>query len=332
MQLGPYLIDPPVILAPMAGVTDKPFRQLCRRLGAGLAVSEMTTSEPRLWATRKSRLRMDHADEPGPVSVQLAGTDPQVLAHAARHNVEQGAQIIDLNMGCPAKKVCNVAAGSALLQDEALVGRILSAVVAAVDVPVTLKIRTGYSRAARNAVRIGRIAEDSGVAAIAVHGRTREDFFNGDAEYDSAAELKSAVSIPVIVNGDVDTPEKAVAVLRATGCDALMLGRPALGRPWIFREMAHYLATGRHLAPPGPVEFREILLGHLAALHAFYGEHLGVRIARKHLGWYCRELPGAPAFRAAVNAVATPAEQLQLTGEFLPGDRVQYSKTLIAVT
>ncbi len=317
MQIGPYVIDPPVILAPMAGVTDKPFRQLCRRLGAGLAVSEMTTSEPRLWGTRKSRLRMDHADEPGPVSVQLAGTDPQVLAHAARHNVAQGAQIIDLNMGCPAKKVCNVAAGSALLRDEELVGRILAAVVAAVDVPVTLKIRTGFSRAERNAVRIAGIAEESGIAAIAVHGRTREDFFTGEAEYDSAAQVKAAVRIPVIVNGDVDTPEKAAAVLRATGCDALMLGRPALGRPWIFREMANFLATGRRLAPPEPREVREILLGHLAALHAFYGEYLGVRIARKHLGWYCRERPGGPAFRTAVNRTESAGEQLRLAGEYL---------------
>jgi tRNA-dihydrouridine synthase B len=317
MQIGPHRIDPPVILAPMAGVTDKPFRQLCRRLGAGLAVSEMTTSEPRLWATRKSRLRMDHADEPGPVSVQLAGTDPQVLAHAARHNVEQGAQIIDLNMGCPAKKVCNVAAGSALLQDEALVARILVAVVTAVDVPVTLKVRTGYSRAERNAVRIARIAEDSGIAAIAVHGRTREDFFTGDAEYDSAAQVKAAVRIPVIVNGDVDSPEKAAAVLRSTGCDALMLGRPALGRPWIFREMAHFLATGKRLPPPETGEIREVLLGHLAALHDFYGEYLGVRIARKHLGWYCRERSGAGAFRNAVNRAETAGEQLRLTREYL---------------
>ncbi len=317
MQLGPHRIDPPVILAPMAGVTDKPFRQLCRRLGAGLAVSEMTTSEPRLWATRKSRLRMDHADEPGPVSVQLAGTDPQVLAHAARHNVKLGAQIIDLNMGCPAKKVCNVAAGSALLRDEALVARILAAVVAAVTVPVTLKIRTGYTPADRNAVRIARIAEAEGVAAIAVHGRTRADFFNGEAEYESVAAVKAAVRIPVIVNGDVDTPEKAAAVLRATGCDALMLGRPALGRPWIFREMAHYLATGRHLPPPEPREVEDLLLGHLAALHAFYGEHWGVRIARKHLAWYCREQPGGTAFRAVVNPVETAAEQLRVTRSFL---------------
>lgn len=317
MQIGTQRIEPPVILAPMAGVTDKPFRQLCRRLGAGLAVSEMTTAEPRLWATRKSRLRMDHTDEPGPVSVQLAGTDPDVLADAARHNVALGAQIIDLNMGCPAKKVCNVAAGSALLRDEALVGRILSAVVAAVPVPVTLKIRTGYSRADRNAVRIAQLAEAAGIAAIAVHGRTREDFFTGEAEYDSVAAVKAAVRIPVIVNGDVDTPEKAAQLLRATGCDAIMIGRPALGRPWIFREMAHYLVTGSHLPPPSAEEVRDTLLGHLSALHAFYGEHMGVRIARKHLGWYCRDQPGGAEFRFAVNRVDSAAAQLALTREFL---------------
>jgi tRNA-dihydrouridine synthase B len=321
MQIGPYRIDPPVILAPMAGVTDKPFRQLCRRLGAGLAVSEMTTAEPRLWATRKSRLRMDHADEPGPVSVQLAGTEPDGLASAARHNVALGAQIIDLNMGCPAKKVCSVAAGSALLRDESLVGRILSAVVAAVPVPVTLKIRTGYSRADRNAARIARLAEAAGIAAIAVHGRTREDFFTGEAEYDSVAAVKSAVRIPVIVNGDVDTPEKAAQLLRTTACDAIMLGRAALGRPWIFREIAHYLATGVRLPAPDAEEVQEILQGHLAALHAFYGEHLGVRIARKHLGWYCRELPGGAAFRVAVNLVDSAARQLELARDFLACSR-----------
>ena len=319
MQIGPHRIDPPLILAPMAGVTDKPFRQLCRRLGAGLAVSEMTTAEPRLWATRKSRLRMDHADEPGPVSVQLAGTDPDALASAARHNVALGAQIIDLNMGCPAKKVCSVAAGSALLRDEALVGRILAAVVAAVPVPVTLKIRTGYSRTERNAVRIARLAEAAGIAAIAVHGRTREDFFTGEAEYESVAAVKAAVRIPVIVNGDVDNPEKAARLLRTTGCDAIMLGRAALGRPWIFREIAHYLATGVRFPPPDIEEVREILLGHLAALHAFYGEHPGVRIARKHLGWYCRELPGGAAFRSAVNRVENAAEQAELARLFLQG-------------
>lgn len=317
MLIGPYAIDPPLILAPMAGVTDKPFRQLCRSLGAGLAVSEMTTSEPRLWTTRKSRQRMDHADEQGPVSVQLAGTDPQVLAHAARHNVAEGAQIIDLNMGCPAKKVCSVAAGSALLRDEALVARILSAVVAAVAVPVTLKIRTGYTRSDRNAVRIARLAEAAGIAAIAIHGRTREDFFNGAAEYDSVAAVKAAVGIPVIINGDVDTPEKARKLLQATGCDAVMLGRSVLGRPWIFREIAHFLATGMRLPPPSFSEVQSILLGHLSALHAFYGEPLGVRIARKHLRWYCGEQPGGADFRAAVNKLDTAAGQLHLTADFL---------------
>ncbi len=318
MQLGAHHISPPVILAPMAGVTDKPFRQLCRRLGAGLAVSEMTTAEPRLWATRKSRLRMDHAGEAGPVSVQLAGTDPQVLAHAARHNVALGAQIIDINMGCPAKKVCNVAAGSALLRDEPLVAAILAAVVAAVPVPVTLKIRTGYSPDERNAVRIARIAEAAGIAAIAVHGRTRQDFFMGVAEYESVAAVKAAVRIPVIVNGDIDTPQKAAHVLRTTGCDALMLGRSAFGRPWIFREIAHYLATGSLLAPPSAAEVSEILLEHLDALHDFYGEHLGVRVARKHLGWYvAANHPSAPHFKASINRAETTTEQRALTLAYL---------------
>jgi len=260
---------------------------------------------------------MDHADESGPISVQLAGTDPQVLANAARHNVAQGAQIIDINMGCPAKKVCKVAAGSALLRDELLVAQILGAVVAAVPVPVTLKIRTGYTPADRNAVRIARVAEAAGIAAIAVHGRTRQDFFTGEAEYDSVAAVKAAVRIPVIINGDVDTPEKAAEVLRASGCDAIMLGRPALGRPWIFREMAHYLATGVRLRAPEAEEVRSILLGHMEALYAFYGEHLGVRIARKHLGWYLRDQSGGAAFRATVNLVESAAEQTALTRDFL---------------
>ena len=318
MQIGTHTISPPLILAPMAGVTDKPFRQLCRRMGAGLAVSEMTTADPRLWPTRKSRSRMDHAGETGPVSVQLAGTDPAVLANAARHNVALGAQIIDINMGCPAKKVCNVAAGSALLRDEALVAGILAAVVAAVPVPVTLKIRTGYSRGERNAVRIARIAEAEGIAAIAVHGRTRQDFFTGEAEYDTVAAVKAAVRIPVIVNGDIDTPAKAAAVLRETGCDAVMVGRPAFGRPWIFREMAQYLATGTLPAPPSAIEVRTILLDHLDALHEFHGEYTGVRIARKHLGWYvAAHHPDASAFRAAVNRTESAAEQRALTTAYL---------------
>jgi tRNA-dihydrouridine synthase B len=315
MQIGPYIIDPPVVLAPMAGVTDKPFRRLCKRLGAGLAVSEMTSADPRLRHTSKSRRRTDHEGEPAPVSVQIAGYDAAMLADAARHNADQGAQIIDINMGCPAKKVCNVAAGSALLRDEALVARILEAVVRAVDVPVTLKIRTGYTRAQRNAVAIARIAEAAGVAALAVHGRTREDHFEGEAEHETVAAVKAAVSIPVMVNGDIATPEQARRVLEQTGCDGVMIGRAAQGRPWIFREIGHYLRTGERIAPPDDATVGEILIEHLQALHAFYGEAMGVRIARKHLGWYARSHPESAAFRARVNAVETAAEQLRLTRE-----------------
>ena len=316
MQIGPYKLDPPLALAPMAGVTDKPFRQLCKRLGAGLAVSEMTTADPRLWGTRKSRLRMDHAGEPAPVSVQIAGYDPQMLADAARHNVELGAQIIDINMGCPAKKVCNVWSGSALMQDEPLVARILDAVVRAVEVPVTLKIRTGWNRDNRNGLRIARIAEDAGIAALAVHGRTRADQYEGDAEYDTIAAIKAAVRIPVAANGDVDTPAKAKAVLAHTGADALWIGRAAQGRPWIFREIAHFLATGRTLAPPSPAEVCAILCEHLDALYAFYGEEHGVRIARKHLAWYARDRPENAAFRAVANAAQTAADQFRLTRDY----------------
>jgi tRNA-dihydrouridine synthase B len=318
MQIGPYTIDPAVALAPMAGVTDKPFRQLCKRLGAGLATSEMTTSDPRLWQTRKSRLRMDHGGErdaahPQPVSVQIAGYDPAMLADAARYNADQGAQIIDINMGCPAKKVCNVYAGSALLQDEPLVARILAAVVSAVNVPVTLKIRTGWNRENRNGVRVARIAQDSGIAALAVHGRTRADLYEGEAEYDTIAAIKDAVDVPVFANGDVDTPQKARAVFAYTGCDGLLIGRSAQGRPWIFREIAHYLATGELLAPPPPEQVRDILCGHLEALYAFYGETQGVRIARKHLGWYAKDRPENAAFRSIVNRAESAAEQLRLT-------------------
>ena len=263
MRIGPYLIDPPVVLAPMAGVTDKPFRLLCKRLGAGLAVSEMTNADPRLWHTRKSLQRMDHVGEPELVSVQIAGYDPAMLAEAARFNVANGAQIIDINMGCPAKKVCNVWSGSALLQDEPLVARIVKAVVDAVEVPVTLKIRTGWDRQNRNALNIARIAEDNGIAALAVHGRTRADKYEGDAEYDTITAVKAAVSIPVLANGDVNTPQQARHVLDITGADALMIGRGAQGRPWIFREIAHYLATGDLLPEPGPAEVATILLGHL---------------------------------------------------------------------
>ncbi len=316
MLIGPYRIDPPVVLAPMAGVTDKPFRMLCKRLGAGLCVSEMTTSDPRLWNSNKSLHRMDHEGEPAPISVQIAGTDPDVLANAARFNVDHGAQIIDINMGCPAKKVCNVWAGSALLRDEALVARILSAVVAAVPVPVTLKIRTGWDRDHRNGVTIARIAEDCGIQALAVHGRTRADHYAGEAEYDTIATIKAAIRIPLLANGDVSSPARAKHILQYTGADALMIGRAAQGRPWIFREIAHYLATGQHLPEPSLDEVREILLGHLRHLHAFYGEVAGVRIARKHLGWYAKDRPENAAFRNVVNRAETADEQIRLTCEY----------------
>jgi len=316
MRIGPYLIEPNVVLAPMAGVTDKPFRLLCKQLGAGLAVSEMTTSDPRFWTTRKSMTRMDHIGEPAPVSVQIAGTIPEVLAEAARHNVEHGAQIIDINMGCPAKKVCNAWAGSALMQDEALVARILSAVVQAVQVPVTLKIRTGWDREHRNALAIARIAEDCGIAALAVHGRTRDQQYTGCAEYDTIAAVKSSVRIPVLANGDIDTPQRAKFVLDYTGADAVMIGRAAQGRPWIFREIAHYLATGELLPEPSITEISGVLLGHLDALHAFYGEEAGVRIARKHLGWYAKDRAENAAFRAVVNRAVTAVDQVRLTAEY----------------
>ena len=316
MRIGPYAIDPKVILAPMAGVTDKPFRVLCKRLGAGLCVSEMTTSDPRFWNTSKSLHRMDHVGEPAPVSVQLAGTEPQIMADAARFNVDHGAQIIDINMGCPAKKVCNAWAGSALMRDEALVARILEALVAAVDVPVTLKIRTGWAADRRNALAIARIAEASGIAALTIHGRTRDQQYTGIAEYDTIAEVKAALSIPVIANGDIDGPDKAAEVLRRTGCDAVMIGRAAQGRPWIFREVAHFLATGERLASPSLVEIRDILLGHLEALHAFYGEVSGVRIARKHLGWYAKDRPENGAFRHVVNRAESSEGQLRLTRDY----------------
>ena len=319
MQIGPYRIEPNVVLAPMAGVTDKPFRQLCKRLGAGLAMSEMTISDPRFWQTEKSLRRMDHEGEPAPVGVQIAGTEPAMLAEAARYNVDHGAQIIDINMGCPAKKVCNAWAGSALMQDEALVARILDAVVRAVDVPVTLKIRTGWCAEHRNAPTIARIAEDAGIAALAVHGRTRDQHYTGTAEYDTIAAIKAALSIPVVANGDIDSPEKALAVLRHTGVDAVMVGRAAQGRPWIFREIAHFLATGEHLAPPTLEEVRDILLGHLDALHAFYGEVSGVRIARKHLGWYAKDRPENAAFRSVVNRAETADAQRALTRDYFDG-------------
>ena len=316
MQIGPYAIHPKVILAPMAGVTDKPFRMLCKRLGAGLCVSEMTTSDPRFWNTAKSRHRMDHAGEPDPISVQIAGTLPAVMADAARHNVDQGAQIIDINMGCPAKKVCNAWAGSALMREPALVAAILEAVVKAVAVPVTLKIRTGWAADHRNALEIARIAEASGIAALAVHGRTRDQQYKGLAEYDTIAQVKAALSIPVMANGDIDSPRKAAEVLRYTGCDAVLVGRAAQGRPWIFRQIGHYLASGELLPDPELPEVRDVLLAHLHELHAFYGEVSGVRIARKHLGWYAKDHPENAAFRAVVNHAETADLQIQLTRHY----------------
>jgi tRNA-dihydrouridine synthase B len=316
LRIGPHVLDNNLVLAPMAGVTDKPFRMLCKRLGAGLCVSEMTISDPRFWGTSKSLHRMDHAGEPAPISVQIAGTEPDQLAVAAKYNVDHGAQIIDINMGCPAKKVCNAWAGSALMRDEPRVARILEAVVAAVDVPVTLKIRTGWDATNRNALTIARIAQESGIAALAVHGRTRDQLYTGVAEYDTIAAVKAALSIPVLANGDVDSPEKAAQVLRHTGADGLLIGRAAQGRPWIFREIAHYLATGTRLPEPALAEVRDVLLGHLDALHAFYGEESGVRIARKHLGWYAKDRPANAAFRAVVNAATTAAEQVRLTRDY----------------
>jgi len=309
MRIGPYDISPSLVVAPMAGVTDRPFRMLCRRLGAGIAVSEMVGSDPRLRDTVKTRQRTDHSGEPGPVWAQIAGADPTWLADAARFNVDRGAQMIDINMGCPAKKVCNVAAGSALLRDEALVSRILAAVVAAVPVPVTLKIRTGWDRTQRNAVSIARIAEQSGIQALTVHGRTRADAFEGDAEYETIAQVKAAVRIPVIANGDIVDPQCARAVLAATGADALMIGRGAFGRPWLFREIASFLASGTTLPAPDAREWSAIVSAHLADMHEFYGEAAGVRIARKHVGWYVHGLPGGDRLRAQVNQAETIAEQ-----------------------
>ena len=316
LRIGPYTLPNSLILAPMAGVTDQPFRQLCKRMGAGLVVSEMVTSDVRLWNTRKSSLRMMHSGDPEPRSVQIAGGDPEMLAEAARRNVEMGAQIIDINMGCPAKKVCNKAAGSALLKDEILVREILQAVVAAVDVPVTLKIRTGWDRENKNGIAVAKIAEDAGIVALAVHGRTRADLYMGEAEYDTIAAIKQAVSIPVLANGDIDSPQKAKMVLAATGADGLLIGRAAQGRPWIFREIEHYLCTGEQLPAPSLLEVERILLEHLAALHAFYGDVMGVRIARKHVSWYLATLPGAREFRAQFNRLDSTDAQCTNVREF----------------
>ena len=309
MRLGAHVLRNGLFAAPMAGVTDRPFRALCRRFGAALAVSEMVSSRAELRETRKSRLRLDHAGELSPVSVQIVGADPAAMADAARYNVDEGAQIIDINMGCPAKKVCNVAAGSALLENEALVARILGEVVRAVNVPVTLKIRTGPDPARRNAARIARLAEDAGVQLLAVHGRTRSCRFAGRAEYESIAAAKSAVRIPVIANGDVASAADARRILAATGADGVMIGRAAHGRPWIFRDIEHELATGARPAPLTITEMRDVVVEHLEALYALYGEAQGARVARKHIGWYLRGLPGAESFRRAANRIEDAGAQ-----------------------
>lgn len=316
LSIGPYTLPNNLFLAPMAGVTDRPFRQLCRKLGAGMAVSEMITANKALWASKKSLLRANHEGEPEPRSVQIAGADPQMMAEAARHNVAEGAHIIDINMGCPAKKVCNVMAGSALLQHEKLVGEILEAVVNAVDVPVTLKIRTGWDRDNRNGVRIARIAEDAGIQALAVHGRTRADAYKGDAEYDTIAEIKSRIAIPVIANGDIETPEKALLVLQQTGADGLMIGRAAQGNPWIFQQINHFLQTGKHLTEPSVTEVQQILICHLNTLYDFYGEYSGVRMARKHIAWYSKGLRNGNAFRQQMNTLEKAEQQLAFTDAF----------------
>jgi tRNA-dihydrouridine synthase B len=329
VQIGPYQLRNNVFVAPMAGVTDRPFRQLCKELGAGYAVSEMAAANPRVWASEKSSRRTDHAGEMEPKAVQIAGSDPQELADCARFNVDKGAQIIDINMGCPVKKVCNNWCGSALLQFEDLVEKILHAVVGAVDVPVTLKFRTGWNRENKNALNIARIAEEAGIRMLTLHGRTRADGYTGDAEYDTIAAVKAAVKIPVVANGDITTPEKARFVLDRTGADAVMVGRAAQGRPWIFREIDHYLRTGTHLPPPLVAEVRKLMDEHLRAHYAFYGEYLGVRTARKHIGWYVRDLPGGEDFRQEMNRLESTADQLRAVDGFFEsqwkhGERLQY--------
>ena len=319
MQIGPHSLPNRLFVAPMAGVTDRPFRQLCRGFGAGYAVSEMVTSRRDLWHTLKTSRRADHTGEPGPIAVQIAGTDAAMMAEAAAYNIDRGAQIIDINMGCPAKKVCNKWAGSALMQDEALALQIIEAVVAACaphGVPVTLKMRTGWCAQVKNALNIARAAESAGVQMVTVHGRTREQGYKGAAEYATIAAVKAALRIPVVANGDIDSPHKAQAVLRATGADALLIGRAAQGRPWIFREIAHYLATGEQLAPPLVLEVRRALLAHLQDHYGLYGEFTGVRSARKHIGWYVRDLPGGDAFRARMNGIDSAPLQWQLVADY----------------
>ena len=335
MRIGPYQLKNNLIVAPMAGVTDRPFRMLCKRMGAGMAVSEMVSSNSLLYGSEKTMRRANHEGEADPISVQIVGADPEMLALAAKYNVDHGAQIIDINMGCPAKKICNVMAGSALLQNEPLVAQLLEAVIGAVDVPVTLKIRTGWDKQNRNAIRIARIAESSGIHALAIHGRTRACAYTGDAEYDTIAAVKSSVNIPVIANGDITTPEKARHVLQYSGADAVMIGRAAQGRPWLFREIEYFLKTGAHLPAPEVGEIHRVLVAHVHELYDFYGEHTGLRVARKHISWYTKGLAGSAQFRHHMNQLETPAGQMAAVDEFFlqqaqQGSRLNYLEELAA--
>lgn len=316
MKIGHYHLSNNIFLAPMAGVTDRPFRQLCKRLGAGMATSEMVSSNSLLWGSEKTRRRANHEGETEPRSVQIAGADPALMADAARYNVDNGAQIIDINMGCPAKKVCNVMAGSALLQDTALVGRILDSVVKAVDVPVTLKIRTGWDKDHRNGIAVAQIAAEAGIKALAVHGRTRACGYSGEAEYDTIAAIKSAVRIPVIANGDITTPEKAKFVLDSTGADGIMIGRAAQGNPWIFGMIDHYISSGERQPAPQVSTIRAVMNHHLQQLYDFYGEYIGIRVARKHISWYSKGQPGGASFRHKVNRVETIQQQMSMINKF----------------
>lgn len=332
MNIGPYSLSNQLFVAPMAGVTDRPFRQLCKRLGAGYAVSEMIASNAMLWNSEKTLRRSNHEGEVEPIAVQIAGADPEMMANAAKLNIDRGAQIIDINMGCPAKKVCNVASGSALLQNEPLVEKIVSAVVNAVGtgpnaVPVTLKIRTGWDREHKNAMRIAKIAEDNGISMLTIHGRTRADLYKGEAEYETITAVKSTIKIPVVANGDINSPEKAKFVLETTGADAIMIGRAAQGRPWIFREIAHYLETGTHLPAPQITEIAEIMNRHLLEHYEFYGEYVGLRTARKHIGWYCKGLRNSHHFRHHMNTLETCEEQLAAVNQFFE-ELKTYSTTL----
>jgi len=335
MRIGPYQLKNNLIVAPMAGVTDRPFRMLCKRMGAGMAVSEMVSSNSLLYGSEKTKRRANHEGEVDPISVQIVGADPHMLAQAAQYNVDHGAQIIDINMGCPAKKICNVMAGSALLQNEPLVAQLLEAVVGAVNVPVTLKIRTGWDKQNRNAIRIARIAEASGIQALAIHGRTRACAYTGDAEYDTIAAVKASVSIPIIANGDITTPEKVKYVLEQTGADAVMIGRAAQGRPWLFREISHFLNTGEHLPAPQVGEIHRVLRDHVHELYGFYGEHTGLRVARKHISWYTKGLSGSAQFRHRMNQLESSTEQLAAVDEFFAeqaqrGTQLHYIEELAA--